>query len=94
VEREATAILRSASDRTTTGSMSGFILASLSFLEKYQNRFPDTYARAQVVCDKARCLEPDPADLTLGMDHFRGMQGAATSIDYLMRGIAAGGALR
>lgn len=30
----------------------GFINASLSFLEKNQNYFPDAYKRAQEICDK------------------------------------------
>jgi len=37
----------------------GFILASLSFLEKNKDLFPDSYTRAIQLCEKFRCDDPD-----------------------------------
>lgn len=36
-------------------SDSGFIQASLSFLEKHKDKYPDTYARALNICNVNRC---------------------------------------
>ncbi|WP_054888531.1 MULTISPECIES: hypothetical protein [unclassified Pseudomonas] len=45
-EKQAQKILQSA-DLSSDGSTRGFILASLSFLEKNKDSFPDTYASAK-----------------------------------------------
>jgi hypothetical protein len=46
VEHEARVLFESA-DLSSDGSTRGFILASLSFMEKHKARFPDTYEHAK-----------------------------------------------
>jgi hypothetical protein len=87
IEREADAILRTA-DRTTTGSMAGFMLASLSFLEKYKARFPETYIRAVKLCENSGVLDGQ-RDNQGTMNHFYSLQEASGAMEYLLKGIAA-----
>jgi hypothetical protein len=84
IEREAEAILKS-SDRSTQGSMIGFILAILSFLEKYKIRFPDTYERATKVAESSGIYAADRND----MPHFDNLQEGASAMYFLLGGIAA-----
>jgi hypothetical protein len=90
-ERQAKAILKTGDDRSTTGSMAGFMLASLSFLEKNRQKFPDTYARAEKLCESAACTEYATADASAEYDHFLRMQEASGAMMFLMRGIAESG---
>ena len=84
IEREAQAILNS-SDRSTRGSMTGFMLASLSFLEKYKIRFPDTYERATKVAEGSGIYAGDRNDIS----HFDDLQQGASAMYFLLAGIAA-----
>jgi hypothetical protein len=84
VEREAQAILKS-SDRSTRGSMIGFMLASLSFLEKYKSRFPDTYERATKVAESSGIYAAGRTDML----HFDDLQQGAGAMYFLLEGIAA-----
>jgi ArsR family metal-binding transcriptional regulator len=88
IEKEAKSILQVASDRTTSGSMAGFMLASLSFLEKHRTRFPDTYARAVLLCERSGCLASGHGDGQNSMTHFYSMREASTALEYLMKGLA------
>lgn len=88
-ERQADAILQ-ASDRSTSGSMAGFMLASLSFLEKNKLHFPDTYARAVKLCETSGCAGTSDTGSRDEMEHFRRMQDASGAMFYLMKGIAVG----
>lgn len=85
IEREAQAILNS-SDRSTEGSMAGFMLAGLAFLEKYKTRFPETYARAVKICESSGMYERTES---IGMEHFRNLQQGSGAMYYLLTGIAA-----
>ncbi len=53
VERAATTLVTHASSDYTH---EGFILASLAFLEKNKDLYPDAYARAQKLCPDNACL--------------------------------------
>lgn len=85
IEREAQAILNSA-DRSTEGSMTGFMLAGLSFLEKYKARFPETYERAIKVCETSEIYK---STQSTGMSHFVNLQNGSSAMYYLLQGIAA-----
>ena len=85
IERQARAIVRS-SDRSTEGSMTGLMLAGLSFLEKYRTRFPETYARAVKVCENSGMFAPSDSS---SMEHFRNLQQGSGAMYSLLEGIAA-----
>lgn len=87
IEKEASLLL-SGFDFTTSGSMSGFMLAALSFLEKHQAPLPETYARAKALCENTDCLKVENADYSLGTEHFRNLQDATMAMRYLVEGIA------
>jgi hypothetical protein len=90
-ERQAAAIVETA-DLSTTGSMAGFMLASLSVLEKNKILLPDTYACAMRLCDSAGCTEYVGESSTGDYQHFLRMQEASSAMMALMRGVAAAGA--
>lgn len=52
------------SGRGSVYSELGFIQASLAFLEKNRDMYPDTYARAQQMCERDRCLPSDELKTT------------------------------
>lgn len=70
----------------------GFILASLTFIEKYKERFPDTYARAKQFSEHAGVLEPASAG-TLADQSARekNLDDGARAMRALLEGIASGG---
>ena len=86
IERQAKQIIDS-SDRTTDGSMKGFMLASLSFLEKNKNRFPDTYARAVRVAEQSGLYDAD--DHVSSMVPSFKLQDGSSAMYYLLQGIAS-----
>jgi hypothetical protein len=90
VEREARQIVGTA-NRATSGSMQGFMLATLSFLEKHKDRFPDTYARALKLCEDSGCMKSGYSDNSGAYLHFLSMQEGSSAMEYLLRGIAASG---
>lgn len=55
----------------------GFVLAALSFLEKHKDVYPDTYARAQQMCESHKCTSPDPSEVVY----------LASSLAGLVRGL-------
>ncbi|MNL44830.1 hypothetical protein D3C87_1674310 [compost metagenome] len=90
IEREAAQLL-SGFDFTTSGSMAGFMLAAMSFLEKHKDRLPDSYYRAVVLCENSECLKTKNAEGLTSMEHFRNMQDASTALRYLVQGISQSG---
>ena len=86
IETQAQAILNS-SDRSTEGSMDGFMLASLSFLEKYKAQLPDTYARAVKVAEASGLYATDKGD-SGDMTHFTNLQQGSGAMYYLLKGVA------
>lgn len=85
IERQAQAIIDS-SDRSTRGSMTGLMLAGLSFLEKYKTRFPETYARAVKVYESSGMFAASDSS---SMEHFRNLQDGSSAMYFLLKGIAA-----
>lgn len=74
VERSATAMLE---DVEYKYSYAGFVHASLAFLEKNRDLYPDSYARAQKLVDDCKCLSPQTAEVV----------GLASVLKGLLRGI-------
>lgn len=89
VEHAAAALL-SGFDFSTSGSMSGFMLAALSLLEKHRDSMPDTYTRAVALCERSGCLETNNGEYRASMEHFRNMHDASAALRYLVQGIAQG----
>lgn len=82
IERQAEA-LSNPRDLSTHGNMVGYSLAVLAFLEKHQDKYPETYARAKQFCNNAQCTGA-PGDLY----HFSDMQDVSSSMRELIRGIS------
>ena len=76
VERAASALI---SDRRMEYTHEGFVQASLAFLEKNKDLYPDAYARAQEICRLNRCTT---------FDSSTNLVAAASALEGLIRGIA------
>lgn len=70
----------------------GFMLAALSFLEKYKDRFPDTYARAKAFSEASGVLEPVPMNNSLAESaQVKRLDDGAKAMRALLEGVASGG---
>jgi hypothetical protein len=63
----------------------GYIQAALAFLEANNNLYPDTYARAQKMCEKYDCYRTGGNSLQHGFS----MIALASAMDGMLRGISA-----
>ncbi len=86
IEQQANLLLRNR-DQSTSGAAKGFMLASLTFLEKNKDFFPDTYERAKKLCDNAGCIETGYNSNGSQPQHFDKMYEGATAMRYLIKGI-------
>lgn len=69
----------------------GFILAGLTFFEKYKDRFPETYARAKLFSEQAGVLQPAAAGtFTEQSNRERNLADGARAMRALLDGIASG----
>lgn len=84
IERQAN-LLRS--QYSPAGSNSGFIFATLTFLEKHSDEYPDTYLRAKEVCDNVGCLE-SPNKRNDSVAHVYDLIDTASSFAAMLKGIA------
>jgi hypothetical protein len=75
-------ILLSSRDQSTSGSAKGFMLASLTFLEKNKDLFPETYIRAKSLCQNAGFLSDGTQS-----NHYNKMYEGATAMHYLIKGV-------
>ncbi|MBK9288275.1 MAG: hypothetical protein IPN38_11480 [Flavobacteriales bacterium] len=82
IENEATALVRSG--YSTSAEAQGFILASLSFLEKHKNELPDTYGRAVQLAESCGATV-SAREYQARMD----LWDAADAMRSLLRGIAS-----
>ncbi|KAA0998312.1 hypothetical protein F0H41_19010 [Vibrio cholerae] len=82
IERQAES-LSNPRDLTTHGNMVGYSLSVLAFLEKHQDKYPETYARAKEVCANSDCTGSYQ-----GRNHFTSMQNVSSSMRELIRGIS------
>lgn len=82
IERQAES-LSNPRDLSTHGNMVGYSLAVLAFLEKYQDKYPETYARAKEFCSNSNCTGKQDS-----ISHFSDMQQVSSSMRELIRGIS------
>jgi hypothetical protein len=70
----------------------GFMLAGLAFLEKYKNRFPDTYIRAKTFSEISGVLQPiNSATYTEQQAQRKRLDDGARAMRALLEGLASGG---
>ena len=69
IQGQAKSILATV-DRSSSGSASGFMLASLAFLEKHKDVLPDTYSRAWKLCESSGCVESGYAGMPIRCNTF------------------------
>jgi len=89
-EEQAANLLRNR-DQSTTGSAKGFMLASLTFLEKNKVLFPDTYERAKKLCENSGCTETGHSSGYSESDNYQRAYEGASAMHYLIRGIIRSG---
>jgi hypothetical protein len=92
VERAATVLLSDeAGDESHISKYSdeGFIQASLAFLEKNRDLYPDSYSRAQDLCKLNHCLDATYGDKSREpLDHAYNQIKVASALKGLIRGIS------
>lgn len=82
IERQATSLAHPR-DLSTAGNMIGYSLSVLAFLEKHQDKYPETYDRAKELCSKSNCYGQDDS-----LSHFSEMQKVSSAMRELIRGIS------
>lgn len=70
---------------------SQFIMASLAFLEKNKDIYPDSYKRAQTICENNYCNKPqykqESSDYN-SLDYGYNTENAAKQIEGILKGIS------
>lgn len=70
---------------------SQFIMASLAFLEKNKDIYPDSYKRAQTICENNYCHKPqykqESSDYN-SLDYGYNTENAAKQIEGILKGIS------
>lgn len=64
--------------------MIGYSLSVLAFLEKHQDKYPETYDRAKKIYSESNCYGKDDS-----LSHFSEMQKASSAMRELIRGISS-----
>lgn len=69
-------------------SHTGFTQAALAFLEKNRDLYPDTYARAQKLCEQNNCFSAQYGDKSKNsLDHAYNQIDVASAMEGILRGI-------
>lgn len=71
-------------DKRMNYTASGFNMAALAFLEKNKELFPDSYARAQRMCEQHSCLGDSAGNLNRAF----AQNDVSFALEGLVRGIA------
>ena len=87
MEKQARKILASA-DLSTDGSTRGFILVTLSFLEKNKANFPDTYESAKKLAEASGVLVSKQEEGTERLYQGWRLQDVGSAMRSLLSGIA------
>ena len=82
IERQAES-LSNPRDLSSHGNMVGYSFAVLAFLEKHQDKYPETYERAKEFCQNSNC-----SGKYEDISHFSDMQNVSSSMRELIRGIS------
>ena len=91
IERQA-AKLSETSLGYDEGTHRGYVLQTLTFLEKHRLRFPDTYARAVQFAENAGVLKGTPAALSERFSQRDALREAAEAMKALLKGLSLGAA--
>ena len=84
VERAAYALVAERRSYSETG----FTQAALAFLEKNRDLYPDTYARAQKLCEQNNCFAAKYGGKdTSSLDHAYNQIDVASALEGILRGI-------
>ncbi|HFG2105959.1 hypothetical protein [Vibrio cholerae] len=84
-ERAATVLLE---DRRNKYSSGGFNMAALSFLEKYQDLYPDSYARALDLCSNNSCLKNQYEEGGNSLNHAFAQINVSSALAGMLQGIS------
>ncbi|HBC3478516.1 TPA: hypothetical protein KDY95_003692, partial [Vibrio cholerae] len=84
-ERAATVLLE---DRRNKYSSEGFNMAALSFLEKYQDLYPDSYARALDLCNNNSCLKNQYEEGGNSLNHAFAQINVSSALAGMLQGIS------
>ncbi len=84
-ERAATVLVE---DRWNKYSSEGFNMAALSFLEKYQDLYPDSYARALDLCSNNRCLKNQYEEGGNSLNHAYAQINVSSALTGMLQGIS------
>ncbi|HGS5284320.1 TPA: hypothetical protein ACMDQX_001683 [Vibrio cholerae] len=84
-ERAATVLLE---DRRNKYSSRGFNMAALSFLEKYQDLYPDSYARALDLCSNNSCLKNQYEEGGNSLNHAFAQINVSSALAGMLQGIS------
>ncbi|MBN9627124.1 MAG: hypothetical protein ABS39_11240 [Acidovorax sp. SCN 65-28] len=87
IEKQAHRILKSA-DLSSDGSTRGFVLLSLSFLEKNKQQFPDTYDSARKLAISSGVLESKQEDAMDRLHQGWRLKDVGEAMQSLLAGIA------
>jgi hypothetical protein len=90
IENQAKSIIETSGTLSSSGSQRGFILGGLAFLEKYKERFPETYKRGLIFCDNIGVSVSRPATFSDRADQDRRLEDGSVATKHLLLGIAAG----
>lgn len=83
---------RNGSEIRPTISDRGFMLAALTFFEKYRERFPETYARAKIFCENAGVLQSaNEGSYSDKTSREGNLSEGAKAMRALLEGVASGG---
>ncbi|ENM5835750.1 hypothetical protein NTH44_003886 [Vibrio metoecus] len=84
-ERAAAVLLE---DRRNKYSSEGFNMAALSFLEKYQDLYPDSYARALDLCSNNSCLKNQYEEGGNSLNHAFAQINVSSALAGMLQGIS------
>lgn len=90
IERQAEQLLESASELRTDGDRRGFILATMAFLEKNKNQYPETFSIAK---DTVQALGVNRSEESSGVERLYQewrLEDGADTMRSLLKGIAVG----
>jgi hypothetical protein len=90
IENQAKSVIQTSQTLSSSGSQRGFILAGLAFLEKYKDKFPDTYSRALKLCDSVGVTDSRPSDYSGRDAQDLRLEDGSIAMKFLLSGIAAG----
>jgi hypothetical protein len=84
-ERAATVLVEG---RRSDYTNDGFNMAALSFLEKYQDLYPESYIRALELCENNECLKNQYKDEGNSLNHAYAQINVSSALEGMLKGIS------